>query len=73
MAWPSPYDDGVKLAGCSPCGWLSTSQYCLGVVPLQGLITAPCDDAEWLVTAVRVQNVVLPLLWYDSGSPSVVE
>ena len=32
-----------------------------------------CDGAEWLVTAVRVQNNVLPLLWYNSGSPSAVE
>ena len=29
-----------------------------------------CDGAEWLVTAVRVQNVVLPLLWYNLAVPA---
>ena len=32
-----------------------------------------CKGAKWLVTTVRVQTAVLPLLGYNPGSPSIVE
>ena len=74
VVWSSPCNDGVNLAGNCPCGWLNLGPYHLDVVPLQGLLSwHQCKGAEWLITAVRVQNAVLPLLWCNSGSPSVME
>ena len=34
VTWSSPCNDGVKLAGCSPCGRMSAGLYCQALLPL---------------------------------------
>ena len=58
VVWSSPCDDGVKLAGNSPCVWMSAGPYCLGVVPLQGLSSQhQCKGAEWVVVDYCCEGV----------------
>ena len=70
MAWSFSCNDGVKLAGCSPCGWLSAGLYHLGIVPLQGLLSQhQCKGAEWIVEDV---DWTATIVGYNSDSPSIV-